>query len=115
MEENSNAMNWQALWLRVQSLGFAVFAAIVLAGVALLLFVPQLHRRQEMQRELERLDTELIRQEALEKQQRQEIEWLKNDPSYVERTARNKMNLARPNEVIFRFEPAPVAPPAPSR
>ena len=34
-----------------------------------------------------------------------EIEALKTDPAYVERTARNKLNLVRPNEVIFRFEP----------
>jgi len=44
----------------------------------------------------------------LEKQQRSEIEALKTDVAYVERTARGKLNLARPNETIFRFEPAPV-------
>jgi cell division protein FtsB len=77
--------------------------------------VPAWHRQHEMQMELQRLDSEIIRQETLEKQQRQEIEALKNDPSYVERTARNKLNLAKPNEVIFRFEPTqpPVLPPPP--
>ena len=113
-EENSNRMNWQNLWLRVQSLGFFVFAGIVAAGVALLLFVPTMHRRHTMQTELQRLDTEIIRQENLEKQQRQEIDALKTDPSYVERTARDKLNLARPNETIFRFEQPPPAP-APRR
>jgi cell division protein FtsB len=106
-------MNWQNLWLRVQSLGFFVFAGIVAAGVALLLFVPTMHRRHEMQRELQRLDTEILRQESLEKQQRQEIEALKTDPNYVERTARNKLNLARPNETVFRFEPVPTVQAAP--
>jgi cell division protein FtsB len=115
MEENSDPMIWQCLWLRIQSWGFTAFATIVLAAAALLLFWPQFQRRQEMQRELERLDSELIRQEALEKQQRQEIELLKTDPTYVERTARNKLNLARPNEIIFRFEPPPAAMPAPPR
>ena len=38
---------------------------------------------------------------------------LKTDPSYIERTARSKLNLARPNETIFRFEsPASNAPTA---
>jgi cell division protein DivIC len=107
-------MNWRNLWLRVQSLGFFVFAGIVATGVALLLFVPAFSRRHAMQREIERLDVEIIRQESLEKQQRQEIESLKTDPTYVERVARNKLNLARPNETIFRFEPPPVAQAAPA-
>lgn len=114
MEESSNRMNWQALWLRLQSLGFAVFAGVVALGVAVFLFVPAFHRRHEMQQELQRLDSEIIRQETQEKQHRQEIESLKNDPSYVERTARNKLNLAKANEVIFRFEstqPAVLPPP----
>jgi len=112
MEENSNPVtpNWQALWLRVQSLGFVVFAGIVALGVAVFLFIPAFHRRHEMQLELQRLDSEITRQEALEKQQRQEIESLKTDASYVERTARNKLNLAKPNEVIFRFESGQPAP-----
>jgi cell division protein DivIC len=105
--------NWQNLWLRVQSLGFFVFAGIVAAGVALLLFVPALARKHSMQLEIRRLDAEIVRQESLEKQQRQEIESLKTDPSYVERVARNKLNLARPNEVIFRFEQPPTAQAAP--
>jgi cell division protein FtsB len=113
MEENSSPMDWRHLWLRVQSLGFFVFAGIVAAGVGLLLFVPTFHRAHEMQREVQRLDAEIVRQERLEKQQRQEIEALKTDPSYIERTARNKLNLARPNETIFRFEPVPTAQAAP--
>jgi cell division protein DivIC len=113
-EESSNRMNWRNLWLRVQSLGFFVFAGIVAAGVALLLFVPALSRRHSMQREIQRLDAEIIRQENLEKQQRQEIDSLKTDPTYVERVARNKLNLARPNETIFRFEQPTTAQAAPS-
>jgi cell division protein FtsB len=102
-------MSWRDLWLRVQSLGFFVFAGIVAAGVAVILFVPALSRRHSMQREIQRLDAEIARQEHLEKQQRQEIEALKTDPGYVERVARDKLNLARPNETIFRFEPPPNA------
>src|ERR1043166_6495941 len=100
-------MSWQALWSKIQSLGFLVFVGIVAGGIGLLLFLPLLQRRHAMQAELQRLDTEIIRLETLEKQQKQESEALKTDPAYVERTARNKLNLARPNETIFRFEPTP--------
>ena len=108
-------MNWQNLWLRLQSLGFFVFAGIVAVGVALLLFVPLIHRSRAMQREVRRLDSEIAQQESVEKKQKTEIEALKTDAAFVERTARNKLNLARPDETIFRFEPAPAAPAKPSR
>ena len=103
-------MNWRILWERLQSLGFFVFAAIVLAGVAGGLFLPLMRQRSAMQSEQFRLDQELIRQEKLEKQQRTEIEALKTDSAFLERTARNTLNLAKPNEAIFRFEPAPATP-----
>ena len=99
------------LWARLQSLGFFVFVAIVGCGIVLL-FVPLLRQRHAMQQDIARLDRELEQQDALEKKQKTEIEALKSDSSYVERTARNKLNLARPNEVIFRFEPPPPAPAA---
>ena len=102
-----------ALWTRVQSLGVVVFVTVVGFGVALL-FVPLLHQRHAMQQDIARLDHEIEEQDALETKQRTEIEALKNDSSFIERTARNKLNLARPNEVIFRFEPTP-QPAAPRR
>ncbi len=105
-------MTWHVtLWNRLQSLGFVVFAGVVLCGVALM-FAPLLNRRHAMRQELLRLDQEIARQAALEKQQQQEIDALKSDPSFVERTARDKLNLARPTETVFRFEPKPATPAA---
>ena len=107
-------MSWpSALWGKLQSLGFFVFVAIVGCGIALL-FVPLLQQRHEMQQDIARLDREVEQQETLEKKQKTEIEALKNDSSFIERTARNKLNLARPSEVIFRFE-APPTTAAPRR
>jgi cell division protein FtsB len=97
-----------ALWARLQSLGFFMFAVVVTLGV-MLLFVPLFAQSHSMQRRIAQLDREIEKQNALEKQQKAEIEQLKTDPAYVERTAREKLNLARPNETIFRFEPVPGA------
>jgi cell division protein FtsB len=111
-------MFWRNLWARMQSLGFVVFLVIVGAG-AVLVFVPLWHKRLAMQREIRQLDTDLANQENTEKELKGEIEALKSDPSYVERTARSKLNLAKPGETIFRFEsnavPVAATPPAPSR
>lgn len=92
------------IWGRLPALGFAAFVLIVVGGLALL-FLPLIRQHRETQQEIERLDREIARQEALERQYRTEIDALKTDPSYVERTARDKLNLTRPNETIFRFEP----------
>jgi cell division protein DivIC len=94
------------IWPRLQSLGFAVFAGVVALGVGML-FLPILKQRYNLQQEMLRLDREIERQETLERQQKTEIEALKTDRAYLERTARNKLNLARPGEIIFRFEPPP--------
>jgi len=106
MEAASNHELASSLWTRVQSLGFLVFVVVVASAIALL-FVPLMHQRHAMQADIALLDREIAQQDALEKKQKTEIEALKTDSSYVERAARNKLNLARPNEVIFRFEPAP--------
>ena len=97
-------MNWtKNLWARLQSLSFVVFVGIVGCGVVLL-FLPLLRQRHVMQQEMLRLDGEISRQEQTERQQKSEMDALKGDSTYLERTAREKLNLARPNETIFRFE-----------
>ncbi len=95
-------MNWRVLWLRVQSMGYWMFLAIVAVGVVLL-FVPLWHRQYALQRENRRLEANVMRLEALEKQYKSEIEALKTDPTYVERIAREKLNLVKPNETVFQF------------
>ena len=102
-------MSWrERLWQRIQSLGFAVFVLVVAFGLGLL-FLPLLRRSHLMQQDIRRLDREIERLEAAERQQRAEIDALKVDAAFVERTARDKLNLAKPNETIFKFEPQPSA------
>ena len=103
-------MNWRSsIWARLQSLGFVVAASVVALGVALM-FLPLFHQRRSMQDEAIRLDREIARLELLERKQKSEIEALRTDPAFVDRTAREKLNLARPEETIFHFEPRPAQP-----
>jgi len=92
------------LWLRLQSLGFVMFVAVLLGGVAVL-FLPQLQRRHVLQQELQALNQRISQAENRENQLKAEINALESDATYVERVARQKLNLVRPNETIFRFEP----------
>lgn len=109
-------MSWtQNLWRKLQSLGFVVFVGIVGCGVVLL-FLPLLRQRHVMQQEMWRLDQEVAHQDQIERQQKSEMDALKTDTTYLERTAREKLNLARPNETIFRFEtPSRTTSSTPSR
>ena len=95
-------MNWRTLWLRVQSLGFWVFLAIVAAGAALL-FVSLWQKQGDLQTRINRLNAELSQLETQEKQLRTDIEALKTDPVYLERVAREKLNLVTSNETVFQF------------
>jgi len=108
-------MNWPTtIWSRLQSLGFVVFTGVVALGVALL-FLPLFKQRHSMQAESQRLDREIARLETIEKKQKTEIEALRTDPAFVARTARDKLNLARPDETVFRFEQPAATAPAPRR
>ena len=42
-----------------------------------------------------------------------EIELIQRSPHYLERIARDRLNLAKPGEVIFRFDPYPTIPSRP--
>ncbi|MBU0635267.1 MAG: septum formation initiator family protein, partial [Candidatus Omnitrophica bacterium] len=48
------------------------------------------------------LSQELKSLTAENKQLAQEIEMLKNDPVYIEEIARDKLKVARENEIVFR-------------
>lgn len=103
-------ISWQQLWFRVTRMGAVFFSAMVICGVALL-FLPLFHQRVGLQTELERLDQEIARQDQLERKQKTEIDGLRSDARFIERTTRDKLNLVKPAETIFRFEPAPVGAP----
>jgi len=61
-----------------------------------------------------RLKTQIeqLQQQRLELER--EIEGLKSDPKAIEQIARDKMHLARPNEVIFTLPDPPAKPHNPS-
>jgi len=77
-----------------------LFVAVVLA-----LFYPTWKRGQHMKAQAEFLekDINLKKQELSDLQE--ETGRLKDDPFTVERMSRDTLNVARPGEVIFKFQP----------
>lgn len=78
---------------------FIVIAAIM---TALFLF-PQYQRLRKEQQELKQQRDYLAEKKNESERLRTEVEALKNSPEVVERTAREKFNMARKGETIMRY------------
>ena len=68
-------------------------------------YLPLIQENQRYRRELLLLDTRITEQEKLRGQLKAANDSLQNDPRAVERLAREKLSLAKTNEMVVRFEP----------
>lgn len=87
-----------------------IIQLLVLAGIACFvwfLFVPTLDKSRELEREIARNHAEIVAAQRENEHLKEQIAALKSDPAYVERQARDRLNLARTNETVFRFQPYP--------
>ncbi len=78
-----------------------VLAILILIGLT---YLPLIHKNERMRAELDRLDTELQKQQELSKELKAQIDALANDPKTVERLAREKLGYAKPDETVVHFE-----------
>ena len=58
---------------------------------------------------------ELIAQQSLRKQREREVYLLENDKEYIETIARDKLDMMKEGETIFRLDPAKAKPAEKSR
>lgn len=91
------------LWQRLNRLLalLALGAFLVVVGLA---FYPVWEKQQEMQRSLEKLRADVAEQKALFDQRTRQVHLLKSDPEYVETLARDRLDVMKPGETIFRIE-----------
>ena len=78
-----------------------VLAILILIGMT---YLPLIHKNERMRAELDRLDTELQKQQEISKELKAQIDALANDPKTVERLAREKLGYAKPDETVVHFE-----------
>ncbi len=91
---------WRILQPWVYSLVGLLFVAVVLA-----LFYPEWKKGQSMKGRLQALQADIQNQKQ-ELGELQELSGrLQDDPFTVERMARDTLSVARPGEVIFKFQP----------
>ena len=89
-------------WSRWDSLVAAILA-ITLAAMLACLFFPLWRQQRAMDAQLRQLDRELTSEMQRSRQLSREVNALQTDRAYIERVAREKLNLVAPGETIFQF------------
>ena len=92
-------------WLR-QLLNRALHILIIVAVLILLIcwFLPLIKERQKQQSTVQALKESVARERALYNKQSKKLALLQSDPNYLELLARDKLDLMKPGETIFRMD-----------
>ena len=96
---------WRSLNRLLVTLIF--FAAILLIAYP---FVIELKKQREDDARIEQLKAEIQKQKEILAQHMREVELLKNDPAYIETIARDRLDLMKRDETVYRIENARPAP-----
>jgi cell division protein FtsB len=91
-----------------------VLMALAFAGILCIVglwFYPELQKRDAMVRYLEDKQSQLDSEERLNRQQTREVYLLENDKEYIETIARDRLDMMKPGETIFRLDPTKSAKP----
>lgn len=104
--EDYNQRKQEGVWHFLNRL-LGIF--IVFAFVALIIcaFLPELRKQREQTARLEGLRKEIEAQNAILSLRTKQRDLLKNDSGYVEILARDRLDLMKEGETIFRLEPQP--------
>lgn len=87
---------------------------LAVLGLVLARYLPQIHKNEDMRRQLQQKIAEVQKLEAEVSRLRMENNALARDPRTIERTAREQLSLARPDERVVTFQDAPAPPSEPN-
>ena len=92
------------VWQRLNSI-LRVLLAVAVLLVIVSLFLPLSKKRAQSQVEIDRLQAQVNEQKTLLARQTREVNLLKTDPVYLEIMARDRLDLMKEGETIFRLDP----------
>jgi cell division protein FtsB len=101
------------VWQRLNRFLYLLIALAFIVAVLVFFRNPLLEQRQQQAR-VESLRSEIAAQKALLDRQTRQADLLQNDPEYVETIARDKLDVMKEGESIFRMD-TPGASPAPEK
>jgi cell division protein FtsB len=91
---------WQRLNRILRGLLAVAFLLVIVS-----LFLPQYRRLTQSRGEIDKLQAQVTEQKMLLARQTREVNLLKTDPGYLETIARDRLDLMKEGETIFRLEP----------
>jgi cell division protein FtsB len=101
-----------SVWQRLNRILF-VLLIIAVWLVIVSLFVPPYKRLMQSRAEIDNLQQQVNEQQTLLARQSREVTLLKTDVSYLETIARDRLDLMKQGETIFRLETARAKPKPP--
>ena len=101
----------EGVWHSLNRVLGALIALGVIIGV-ICAYVPRLQRGTELNTKVEELRAEIAREKTLLTRQTRELALLQNDRVYLETLARDRLDLMKDGETIYRFDAAPPQRPA---
>ena len=102
------------IWQRLNRILFVLLFLAVWLGI-ISLFVPPYKKMQVARTEIDALQAQRDEQKRLLARATREISWLKTDSTYLETIARDRLDLMKEGETIFRLEPSKATKSAPRR
>ena len=96
------------VWQRLNRI-LRVLLVIALWLVIVSLFVPPYKKLTQSGAEIDNLQAQVNEQKTLLGRQTREVNLLKTDATYLETIARDRLDLMKEGETIFRLEPAKAA------
>jgi cell division protein FtsB len=93
------------VWQRLNSV-LRLLLALAVVLVIVSLFLPPYKKLGQGRTEIDNLQSQVNDQKILLARQTREVNLLKTDPTYLETMARDRLDLMKAGETIFRLEPA---------
>lgn len=110
-----------SIWHRLSRL-LKVLLLLVVVVMTICAFQPQLSAQRTERELLAKLHEQINGQKRLRSTYERQVNWLTNNPEYLETFARDRFDLMKDGETIFRLEEgkskaalAPILPSAPKR
>lgn len=95
-----------SVWDFLNRLLFVVAAFVVIA-LMVTAFLPKLKKQREQDAQLEQLKSEIEKGRMLLAHRTREVDLLQHDPGYVEIIARDRLEMMKEGETIYRVDAQP--------
>jgi cell division protein FtsB len=95
-----------SVWDFLNRLGFLLLALVVIA-ITIVAFLPKLKMQRDQTARLDHLKADIEKQAALLTRHNREVDLLQHDRSYVEMVARDRLDMMKDGETIYRIEAQP--------